>query len=86
VYNFNEVITHGGNMAIVKVELTIPTNLKDEPIIYTMGRDFKVIPNIVEASFSTSMGWAVLNLEGEKPEIDKLMESLRQKDIKVKLL
>ena len=86
VYNLNETITHGGYMAIIKAELTIPTNLKDEPIIYIMGRDFKVIPNIIEASFSTSMGWAVLNLEGEEPEINKLLESLRQKNIKVKLL
>ena len=67
-------------------DLGIPTKLKDEPIIYRMGRDFKVIPNIIEASFSTSMGWAILDIEGEGPEINKLLESLKKKDKKVKLL
>ena len=73
-------------MAKVKVELTIPSDLKDEPIIYLMSRDFKVIPNIIEASFSTSMGWAVLTLDGEQGEIDKSLELLKQKNIKVKIL
>ncbi len=72
-------------MSKVKIELTIPSNLKDEPIIYFIGRDFKVIPNIIEASFSTSMGWAVLTIEGEEAEIQKMIESLRQKNIKVDL-
>ena len=39
-------------MAKVKLELTIPSDLKDEPIIYLIGRDFKLVPNIIEASFS----------------------------------
>ena len=73
-------------MAKVKVELTIPSELKDEPIIYKIGRDFKVVPNIIEASFSTSMGWAILNIEGSQEEIDKLLAFLRNKNIKIELL
>ncbi len=72
-------------MSKVKIELTIPSNLKDEPIIYLICKDFKVIPNIIEASFSTSMGWAILTVEGEEAEIQKMLESLRQKNVKVDL-
>jgi len=71
-------------MAKVSVELTFPSELKDEPIIYIIGRDFKVIPNIIEASFSTSMGWAILTLEGDKKEIDRLFEYLKKKNVDIK--
>ena len=69
----------------VTVELTFPGELKEEPIIYYIGRDFKIIPNIIEASFSTTMGWAILTLEAEKDEIDRLFEYLRKKNITVKV-
>lgn len=71
-------------MAKVKVELTFPSELKDEPVIYRMGCDFKVIPTIIEASFSTEMGWALLILEGEKEEIERLFEYLETKNVEIK--
>ncbi|MFH1753895.1 MAG: NIL domain-containing protein [Candidatus Omnitrophota bacterium] len=73
-------------MAKKKIELTIPSDLKEEPIIYFIGRDFKVLPNIIEASFSTSMGWAVLTVEGDDAEIERLIESLKERNVKVKIL
>lgn len=71
-------------MARITVELTFPGDLKDEPVIYYIGRDFKIIPNIIEASFSTTMGWAILTLEGDKEEIDRLFKYLSKKNITVK--
>lgn len=71
-------------MAKVTVELTFPGELKKEPVIYYIARDFKIIPNIIEASFSTSMGWAILTLEGEKGELDRLFEYLKKKDITIR--
>lgn len=71
-------------MAKVMVELTFPSDLKDEPVIYQMGRDFKVIPNIIEASFSTEMGWAILSMEGEETEVERLFEFLRSKNIEIR--
>lgn len=71
-------------MAKVKVELTIPSKLKNEPIIYYISSNFKIIPNIIEASFSTEMGWALLTLEGDQAEIDRLVEYLKSKNITIK--
>ncbi len=68
-------------MKKVKVELTFPTELKDEPIIYYMCHNFEVIPNIIEASFSTENGWAYLTLEGEEEEVDKLLDYLRSRNV-----
>lgn len=72
-------------MAKMTVELTFPGELKNEPVIYYIGRDFRIIPNIIEASFSTTMGWAILTLKGEKKEIERLFEYLQKKNITVKM-
>jgi len=67
------------------VEITIPGDLKHLPVIYYLGHDFKIIPNIIEASFSTEIGWASLVLEGEEAEIKKALEYLKSKKITVSL-
>jgi len=71
-------------MSKVTVELTFPGDLKKEPVIYYIGRDFKIIPNIIEASFSTTMGWAILTLDGEKDELDRLFKYLSEKSVTIK--
>jgi ABC-type methionine transport system ATPase subunit len=75
----------GEKMGEVKVELFIPGELKDEPIICDMIKNYKISLKIVEASFSTESGWAFLILTGEKIEIEKVFDFLRQKGIKVEL-
>ncbi|MFH1655511.1 MAG: NIL domain-containing protein [Candidatus Omnitrophota bacterium] len=70
----------------LKVELTFPLHLKDEPVIYNLGKDFEIIPNIIEASFSTKTGWAILVLEGKQEEIGKAVESLKKKKIVINTL
>jgi len=68
-------------MARVKVELTFPAELRDEPVIYNMGCNFKVIPTIIEASFSTQTGWALLILDGDGKEIEKLLQYLKERNV-----
>jgi len=75
-----------GSKMKLKVELTFPVQLKDDPVIYRLGQEFKLIPNIIEASFSTKTGWAILVLEGEQTEIDKALEFLRKKKIVINVL
>jgi ABC-type methionine transport system ATPase subunit len=72
-------------MEEVKVELFIPGDLKDEPIIYDMIKDYEVLVKIIEASFSTESGWAFLSLSAEKKEMEKLFEHLREKGINVEV-
>lgn len=69
----------------LKIELTFPGELKNVPIIYYLGNKFKIIPNIIEASFSTDVGWAVLVLEGSDAEIKKALEYLKLKKIIVNI-
>ena len=70
-------------MKSVEVELTFPGELKDEPIFYQIIKKFNVVPNILEASFSTEMGWAIVDFEGDDTEITKLFEFLRSRGISI---
>ncbi|MEJ2662802.1 MAG: NIL domain-containing protein [Spirochaetia bacterium] len=64
---------------IKKVELTINGTLNKEPLIYNIIKNFDVVPNIVEASFSTTMGWAIIEFEGEDEELDRVLAYLSEK-------
>jgi hypothetical protein len=67
-----------------RVELNIPPNLKDEPVIYSIYKDFDIIPNIIKASFSSENGWAILSLEGNPEELERLFSFLKKKGIDIK--
>lgn len=67
----------------IQIELTFPADLKDEPVLYKMGRDFRVVPNVLEASFSTEMGWAILTLEGEEAEVNRLFDYLTTRNVTI---
>lgn len=68
-----------------KIELFIPGELKDEPIICQMIKDFNIGIKIVEASFSTESGWAYLIINAEQPEMDRLFSYLGEKGISVEV-
>ena len=58
-------------MAKRQMMFTFPQKLIKEPIIYNLGRQFKVVTNIRRADVSESKGWVVLELEGEEAEIER---------------
>ncbi len=66
-----------------KVYLTYPMKLVKEPLIYWVGRKFKVITNVRSASISEKMGLVALELEGERAEVDKALQWFRKKGVKV---
>lgn len=70
-------------MGIKEVELIIPGDLKNEPIFYYIIKHFKVIPNIMEASFSTEMGWAIVRFEGKEKELEKMFKFLEDKGVRI---
>ncbi|MBD3427262.1 MAG: hypothetical protein GF409_08605 [Candidatus Omnitrophica bacterium] len=72
-------------MAQQKIELFIPGELKDEPIICDMINNFDISMKIVEASFSTESGWAFLVIDGQKDEIDRMFGYLRDKGINIEV-
>ncbi len=68
-------------MAKKYVSLTFPENLIREPVIYKLGNDFNVIPTIFKAKVSHTEGWVVLELDGEKKEIENVIAYLKGKGV-----
>lgn len=70
-------------MASFKVHITFPEEKIREPIIYQLGRDYKVITNIRRADVTEKTGWVDLELTGEPSEIERAVEGLKSKGVKV---
>lgn len=65
------------------IGLTFPGKLKDECIICHLCKRFGVTVNILEASFSTFAGWAILGIKGSEEEITKVFAFLKKKNIHI---
>lgn len=70
-------------MAKRQVIFTFPPKLIREPIIFNLGLQFKVVPNIRRADISEDKGWVVLELEGEEKDIEAGIAWLTGKGIRV---
>ncbi len=70
-------------MAKRQVMFTFPPQLVREPIIYNLGIQFKVVPNIRRADITEDKGWVVLELEGEEKDIERAITWLTDKGIRV---
>lgn len=66
-----------------KVYCTFPKELIKEPLLYNLGKNFNVIPNIRGASISDEMGIVYLELEGDETEIEGAVQYLREMNVKV---
>lgn len=58
-------------MAKQRVRFTFSSDLVKEPIIYRLGRDFAVVPNIRRADVRADMGWVILELDGSEADIQR---------------
>jgi ABC-type methionine transport system ATPase subunit len=68
-----------------RVRLTFPQNLIKEPVIFTMAKQFNVVPNIRRARVTETVGEMVLEIEGSGEDIDKGVQWLREKGIGIEL-
>jgi len=68
----------------IKAELTFPVELKDEAVLCYLCKKFDIVLKIIEASFSTEVGWAIVVLEGEDSEMKKVLQYLSANSVEVK--
>ncbi|MFC1938278.1 NIL domain-containing protein [Chloroflexota bacterium] len=66
-----------------RVMFTFPQELIKEPIIFTLGHQFSVIPNIRRADISEDKDWVVLELEGGEKDIDESIAWVTSKGVRV---
>ena len=65
------------------VHCTFPTQMIREPLLYNLGRDFRVVPNIRGATISDEIGLVYLELQGPEPEIDKAIAYLSSRGVRI---
>ena len=73
-------------MAKKPVRLTFPDDLITEPLIYVLGHEFDVVTNIRRANIREDIGWVVLELEGDEVEIEKGLDWITSKGVRVDLV
>lgn len=70
-------------MATHRVKFTFLQQLITLPIIYELGKEFKVITNIRRADVTEDRGWVVLELVGDMEEIERGLEWVSAKGVRV---
>ena len=70
-------------MAVKRVRFTFPQDLIQEPIIYLLGHEFRVITNVRMADVDEKTGWVVLELEGDTAEIERSLAWAQAKGVRV---
>jgi len=70
-------------MAKQRVKFTFPTELIKEPVIYKLGKQFKLITNIRRADVTEDRGWVILELEGEMGEIERGIQWVIDQGVRV---
>jgi len=68
-----------------RVKLTFPQQLIKEPVIFTMAKEFDVMPNIRRARVTETVGEMILELEGSDENLEKGIHWLKEKGIEVEL-
>ncbi len=70
-------------MGTRKVKLTFLQQLITLPIIYELGKEFNLVTNIRRADVTQEHGWVVLELEGDMAEIEKGLDWVAAKGVRV---
>jgi len=70
-------------MAIQRFYLTYNQERIKDPIIYQVGKKYRVVTNIRSASVSDHIGIVGLELDGEQSEIDSAVKWIAEQGVKV---
>jgi hypothetical protein len=70
-------------MAKQRVKFTFPQELITLPIIYELGKNFDLVTNIRRADVTEDRGWVVLELDGDLREIERGIQWVTSKGVRV---
>jgi ABC-type methionine transport system ATPase subunit len=66
-----------------RLKLIFGPSLVKEPVIWQLGRNFEIVTNIRRADVTRDQGWVLLEVSGEADELDRGVEFLESKGVKV---
>ncbi len=70
-------------MTIKRIKLVFPQELIKQPVIFTMAREFDVMPNIRSARVTEDTGEVVLELEGTAKNLEDGIAYLKKRGVRV---
>lgn len=70
-------------MATKRIKLTFPEKLVTQPILFTVAKDYDVVPNIRRAKVSATLGEIVLELSGEEGNLESAVAKLEELGVEV---
>jgi hypothetical protein len=70
-------------MAKQRVKFTFVSELITLPIIYELGKNFSLVTNIRRADVTEDRGWVILEIEGQMEEIERGLEWVATKGVRV---
>ncbi len=73
----------GGKMSIKRVKFTYEQAMIKEPIISMLSKDFDIVTNIRRADVREDMGWVVLEITGKEEEIQRSLDWVSTKGVRV---
>lgn len=66
-----------------RMKLSFPPEVINEPVLFNLSHQFRVITNIQLADIRADMGWVVIEIEGEDTQIESGLAWLTGLGIKV---
>ncbi len=69
-----------------RVKLTFPQHLIKEPVIFTMAKNYDVMPNIRRARVTDTVGEMILELDGSEENLEKGLAALRDQGIDIEVI
>ncbi|HBH04337.1 MAG TPA: FeS-binding protein [Candidatus Rokubacteria bacterium] len=70
-------------MARMRVRLTFPAHLIQEPIVYRLVKDFDIVINIRRADVKADHGWMALELDGDEAALERGVRWLKEAGVQV---
>ncbi len=66
-----------------RVKLTYPPQLSEQPIVYSLIKQFDLVTNIRGAAMEAGEGWLVLDLQGSPASIEQALAWAREQGVTV---
>ncbi|OLC34593.1 MAG: FeS-binding protein [Candidatus Rokubacteria bacterium 13_1_40CM_4_69_5] len=70
-------------MARMRVRLTFPAHLIQEPILYRLVKDFDIVINIRRADVKADYGWVALEMEAPEATLQRGVAWLKERGVQV---
>jgi len=67
----------------LRVRLTFPPNLIQQPILYRLVKDFDIVINIRRADVKADYGWVVLELDASEATLQRGVAWLKAQGVQV---